>query len=124
MTFSLDDRVGAVEASEVLVVVVAAEGDGHLAADGGVPDGGQGCCIAAVDPALFKVPQGGNNEVVFPGWGKSVLCSTRLQLQIETKLMQSQSSWTTLVEYFTGFADLTQQDRLLNLFDSGLGCSN
>ena len=58
MTFSLDDRVGAVEASEVLVVVVAAEGDGHLSADGGVSDCGQGCGIAAVDPALFEVPQG------------------------------------------------------------------
>ena len=84
MTFSLDDRIGAVEASEVLVVVVAAEGDGHLTADGGVPDSSQGCCIATVDPALFKVPQGGNDQVVFPRWGKSVLSSTRLQLQSNT----------------------------------------
>ena len=82
MTISLNDCVCTVETPEVLVVVVAAEGDGHLTTDGGVPDGGQGGGIAAVDPALFKVPQGGNNEVVFPGGGKSILSSTRLQLQI------------------------------------------
>ncbi len=46
------------KALEVLVVVVAAEGDGHLAADGRVPDGGQGGGESAIDPTLLKVPEG------------------------------------------------------------------
>jgi len=47
-----------VKALEVLVVVVAAEGDGHLAADGRVPDGGQGGGESAIDPTLLEVPEG------------------------------------------------------------------
>ena len=44
------------EALEVSVVVVAAEGDGHLAADRRVPDGGEGGGKSTVDPTLLEVP--------------------------------------------------------------------
>ena len=53
----LDDSVGAVEALEVSVVVVAAEGDGHLAADGRVPDGGERGGKSTIDPTLLEVPE-------------------------------------------------------------------
>ena len=45
------------EALEVSVVVVAAEGDGHLAANRRVPDGGEGGGESAVDPTLLEVPE-------------------------------------------------------------------
>jgi len=55
--YYLDNSVGAVKALEVSVVVVAAEGDGHLAADGRVPDGGKGGGKTAIDPTLLEVPE-------------------------------------------------------------------
>ncbi len=53
----LNNSVSAVEALKVFVVVVAAERDGHLAADGRVPDGGEGGCESAIDPTLLEVPE-------------------------------------------------------------------
>ena len=76
----LDNSVCAVEALEVFVVVVAAEGDGHLAADGGVPDGGDGGGESAVDPTLLEVPKRRNNQMISPRGSKSILSSARFQL--------------------------------------------
>ncbi len=45
------------KALEVSVVVVAAEGDGHLTADGRVPDGGKGGGKTTIDPTLLEVPE-------------------------------------------------------------------
>ncbi len=69
------------KALEVSVVVVAAEGDGHLAADGRVPDGGKGGGKTAIDPTLLEVPEGRNDQMVFPRRSKSVLSSTGFQLE-------------------------------------------
>ena len=53
----------------------------HLAADGGVLDGGEGGGEAAVDPALLEVPQGRDDQVILPGWGESILSPAGLQLE-------------------------------------------
>jgi hypothetical protein len=73
----LDNSVCAVEALKAFVVVVAPEGDGHLAADGCVPDGGECGGESAVYPTLLEVPKRGNNQMIFPRRSKSILSSTR-----------------------------------------------
>ena len=55
----------------------------HLAADGRVLDGREGGGEAAVDPALLEVPQGRDDQMIFPGRSKPILCPARLKLKFQ-----------------------------------------
>ncbi len=77
-----DDVVDAVEPPGPAPVPVRPECDGHLVADAGVPQGGDGRGRAAVHPALAEGPQRGDNQVVTPVGGAPAQATARLQLEV------------------------------------------